>query len=74
MRNVLVTCPRLVDGNPCDAEREIEVDVFYEGGWCAQFELPDACDDGHVWTDEEKQKIQQDVIERAVEPRDPIEG
>jgi hypothetical protein len=64
----------VVDGKPCGDEQELEVETFWEGGWCAHFETPDGCTEGHVWTAEEIKQIQQDVIERAVEPPDPDDG
>lgn len=68
MRNISAVCPR------CGDEQDVEVELFYENGWCAHFETPTACTEGHVWTPEESQQIQQDIIEKAVEPSDPDEG
>ena len=75
MRHILAICPRLGDDlKPCGDEQELEVDVFYECGWCAQFEMPEGCTQGHVWTPDEVRAVQQDVAERAVEPPDPDDG
>ena len=75
MRTVYAQCPRkLDDGSSCDAEQEIEVGVFYEGGWVAQFETPTGCPDGHVWTREEAAQVTEHVTIAAVEPDDPDDG
>lgn len=71
MRTITAICPRVIDGVKCDAEQDVEVDSFWEGGWVFQFATPDQCPDGHVWTDEEKSQVTEQVTEFAADPPEP---